>query len=600
MIATVSRVRALLAFVVAAAISAPALWLEAQPVRAPAPVAAPQKRLALVIGNSAYKVGPLKNPANDARGVASALRSLGFEVLERHDLSQKDIRRAVIQFGDALRNADVGVFFYAGHGLQVGGRNYLVPVDADINSEAEVEVESVDVAQVLARMETAANAVNVVILDACRDNPFGRKFRSASRGLASIDAPAGTLIAYATAPGSVAADGTGANSPYTMALLRALRVPGLKVEEVFKRVRQEVRAQTQGKQTPWEASSLVGDFTFSSAPAPAAPPAVAALPSRPEPPKIEIREEVRRALGTLAVSARIDGVEVWLDDQRIGETKSGRALVVTNVSEGTRRLRARKAGHKDWERDVLVVANQRAELVIDIEALGPAPTLRTEDGAAMVLVPAGAFLMGSDDADDEKPRHQVVLDGFYIEVYEVTNALYKQFVQATGRVAAASSKDQRVNPDAQPVVGVSWHDADAYCRWAGKRLPTEAEWEKAARGTDGRKYPWGDQWDASRANSAEGGLGKTSPVGSYPAGVGPYGAHDMAGNVREWVADWYEAEYYKRSPERNPKGPDSGLMRVLRGGSWYYGPVYLRAAGRYDLTPDFRNDGIGFRCARGL
>jgi len=182
-----------------------------------------ERRVALVIGNAAYPTSSLKNPVNDARAMAQALRELGFEVLARENVSQKDMRRAVIEFGDRLRNGGVGLFYYAGHGLQVAGRNYMVPVDATIKSESEVEVESVDVASVLARMETARNRLNIVVLDACRDNPFGRSFRSAARGLAAIDAPSGTLIAYATAPGKLARDGEGANGLYTAELLRAIR-----------------------------------------------------------------------------------------------------------------------------------------------------------------------------------------------------------------------------------------------------------------------------------------------------------------------------------------------------------------------------------------
>jgi formylglycine-generating enzyme required for sulfatase activity len=317
-----------------------------------------------------------------------------------------------------------------------------------------------------------------------------------------------------------------------------------------------------------------------------------------------VREEVRQALGSLALSSRLDGVEVLLDDQRVGEVRRGRALIVENLAVGTYRVTARKAGHKEWQREVRVAANQRAEVLIDIEPLRQEPpaALKTEDGAEMVLVPAGEFLMGSEDRDNEKPRHRVHLDAYYIDKVPVTNAHYERFVQATGRRAPLYGKYSEWNSSTQPVVGVSWYDAEAYCKWAGKRLPTEAEWEKGARGTDGRKYPWGDQWDPSRAN-AENKLGKTAPVGSYPGGASPYGALDMAGNVWQWVADWYAKDYYQGSPERNPTGPSSGTAKVLRGGSWQNSSGVLRSALRSDATPDYRDvtyGGIGFRCARGL
>ena len=232
-----------------------------------------ERRLALVIGNAAYKNSPLKNPANDARVMAEALKSRGFDVLRYENVGQKEMKKAVIEFGRRLQEAGgVGLFYFAGHGMQVAGRNFMVPIDAEIRSEAEVEAESVEVGSVLSRMETAKNRLNIVVLDACRDNPFGRSFRGASRGLASIDAPAGTLIAYATAPGRVAADGDGANGPYGAELARAMAVPGLKIEDVFKRVRVAVQQQTRGDQVPWESSSLTGDFYF----APGAPGAVTA------------------------------------------------------------------------------------------------------------------------------------------------------------------------------------------------------------------------------------------------------------------------------------------------------------------------------------
>jgi TPR repeat protein len=261
-----------------------------------------EKKFALVIGNGHYKSSPLKNPVNDARAMAATLQSFGFEVVLQENASYKDMRRAIIEFGNRLRDGGVGVFYYAGHGLQVSGHNYMVPVDAVIQGDSEVAVEAVDVDYVLSRMETARNRLNIVILDACRDDPYSRSFRSEVHGLASIDAPEGTLIAYATAPGKVAkdADGDGPNGLYTSELLKAMRVPGLKIEDIFKQVRKFVSQKTKGQQVPWEASSLTGDFSF------AVPPSASSAASRverPMTPRPETREEAPRVVGSEASNA---------------------------------------------------------------------------------------------------------------------------------------------------------------------------------------------------------------------------------------------------------------------------------------------------------
>lgn len=223
-----------------------------------------QNRLALVIGNGSYTNSPLRNPVNDASDVARELKTLGFEVLSYTNLNQNEMKRAVREFGKKLKdNGGIGLFYYAGHGVQVKGVNYLIPVDAQAGSEEEVEYESVEAGFVLAQMEAAGNSLNIVILDACRNNPFARSYRSADKGLAQMNAPSGTLIAYSTAPGSVAADGTGENGVYTAELLKQMKMPNLSIEDVFKQVRIAVRSQTQNKQTPWESSSLIGNFYFS-------------------------------------------------------------------------------------------------------------------------------------------------------------------------------------------------------------------------------------------------------------------------------------------------------------------------------------------------
>lgn len=227
-------------------------------------------RVALVVGNSAYANAPLANPANDARLIAETLRGLGFDVIERIDANLEEIQLATFELQDRLFAAGkdaVGLFYYAGHGVQVSGQNYLIPLNSNIEKEREVAIKAVSAGFVLKQMEFARNRMNFVILDACRNNPLSRSFRSASRGLARMDAPRGSLVAYSTGPGDVAADGTGINSPYTLALARIMQMPGVPAEKMFKLVRNSVMEVSNGEQTPWEESSLTGDdFYFVVAP----------------------------------------------------------------------------------------------------------------------------------------------------------------------------------------------------------------------------------------------------------------------------------------------------------------------------------------------
>ncbi|HET7090346.1 MAG TPA: SUMF1/EgtB/PvdO family nonheme iron enzyme [Anaerolineae bacterium] len=222
---------------------------------------------------------------------------------------------------------------------------------------------------------------------------------------------------------------------------------------------------------------------------------------------------------------------------------------------------------------------------------------------AMVFVPGGEFRMGSGDADpgaedDEKPQHDVVLDAFWIDRTEVTNAMYARCIQAGTCTAPMRSSRYDVATHADhPVTGVTWFQAQEYCAWAGRRLPSEAEWEKAARGPDGRLFPWGDGAPGPSLLNFDGQVDDTTTVGSYPAGASPYGALDVAGNVWEWTADWYAEGYYADSPRTNPPGPASGNRRVLRGGAWGADAQAVRAANRFWAFPG-RNDFDGFRCAR--
>ena len=221
-------------------------------------------RTALVIGNSEYgDLGRLRNPVNDARDMASILRRLGFSVVLELNRGQEQMEDAIVEFGKSLRRGGVGLFYFAGHAVQVDGRNYLIPVGAMINSQKDVRYKAVDLGQVLDEMYEAGNGLNIVVLDACRDNPLPRSVRSgAGRGLTRVDAPRGTFIAFATSPGSVAQDGEGRNGIFTKHVLKNIRLPGLSLEQVFKKVLQGVDWETRGNQTPWSSSSFTGDFYF--------------------------------------------------------------------------------------------------------------------------------------------------------------------------------------------------------------------------------------------------------------------------------------------------------------------------------------------------
>lgn len=631
----------------------------------PAPAAGQERKTALVIGNSSYLASPLKNPANDARIMSKTLRDLGFSVDERTNLGQDEMKQAIESFGKTIKQGGVGLFYYAGHGMQVNGRNYLIPVDADIQGEAEVDIKAVDAGAVLAKMDMAQNSMNIVILDACRNNPFSRSFRAANQGLASMNAPSGTLIAYATAPGSVASDGTGQNGLYTQEVVKAIKKPGLKIEDAFKQVRSGVQGKTQGKQVPWESSSLVGDFYFSGKPEGGVDrskleglaegskerqqelkrlkklEADAAAQKAKEQAEIAKKEKELAALDVqiAAMKGKLGSGTAGPDDSlgkmvamvekkeadalKIEELKKQRAAEEAKRQAEIERLKKEaevkrkaqiekdianfeKIANSPYGKDMVPTAWKSlttkyasAEGIENIE-VGNARALRSTliEPIEFVFVKGGCYQMGDtfgDGGSDEKPVHEVCVDDFSIGKYEVTQAQWEAVMGNN----PSSSKQCGGNC---PVEQVSWNDIQEFIRklsgQTGKayRLPTEAEWEYAARsGGKSEKFSGGiavDNVAWYRSNSGS----QTHPVGQkQPNGLGIY---DMSGNVWEWCQDWYDDSSYKNSPKDNPQGPSSGSLRVLRGGSWSRYASDSRAAIRGWGSPVSRNIYLGFRLAR--
>ncbi len=631
------------------------------------------KRVALVVGNADYARAPLVNPLNDAADLAAALRRLGFEVMERRNRGSEELKRDLIEFQDKLGPGAVGLFYFAGHGVQAGrgARNYLLPVGVDYQRERDAEVFGLDAASVLARMEESGAALSLMILDACRDSPLPSDGRSTgNRGLGRMEAPSGSLVAFATAPGSTADENRGGrNGLYTQYLLQAIETPGLRLEDVFKQVRRDVERASQRRQSPEEVSKLTSDFYF-------VPPAAvgAALPSMSAAP---LATAVQPA-GQLASAAVPDPeIDLWNLAKRRDNAASYEAYLRA-YPQGRYAQAARSA------LEGLRPVAPAAVTTVSSGAVSSAPTqlplgqglphappvappppragdvLRDcADCPQMVVVPAGRFAMGSPATEpgrsaDEGPVRQVeIREPIAIARHELTRGEFARFVQATGYRTDAERDvgspgcvvwtGSRWEPqagrhwrepgfeqtDAHPAVCLSWNDAQAYLRWLNTllpgrayRLPSEAEWEHAARaGRGGTSFPWGEDsravdqcaWanggDRSTARTlprfggrvadCDDGHPYTAPAGSLKPNA--FGLHEMHGNVWEWMQDVWHPSYDGAPTDGSAwtLGGDAS-RRVLRGGSWSASPNRIRSAGRLRYPPEFRGSNVGFRVARSL
>ena len=548
-----------------------------------ASVALAAGRVALVVGNSTYShIARLPNPENDAADMAAALRRLGFEVTTAQDADRTSLNEALRVFTRESVGADVALVFYAGHGLEMDGVNYLVPMDARLERDTDVRFETVALDDVLAA--TAGASLRMVILDACRNNPLAR---SMQRTVARRSVSGGsfgdlnedllgdeTLVAYAAAAGTTAADGRGRNSPYTSALLAYLEEP-LELSAVFRRVRGRVLESTDGQQRPHEYGSLLREHYLSGVSA-SAPVAVAAADGA----AARLQQE-NLFWQSILGSRNAADFEAYL-----GQFPDGvyRTLATNRLAE----LRA-AAGYADPRRP--------AE---------PGAVFRDCPGCPeMVVVPPGRFRMGcvsGRNCDErELPVHDVSLASYALSAYEVTFEEYDRFARDTGR---RRPDDRGWGRDRRPV-RVPWADAAAYVTWLSEatderyRLPSEAEWEYAARAGTTTTYSWGHDIGRNRANCRGCGsrwdADRTAPVGSFAAN--DWGLHDMAGNLHEWVQDCWHPNYAGAPPDGSAwtTGGDC-LRRVVRGGSWLSGIEYLRSAWRSGIS----DSTYGFRVARTL
>ena len=622
--------------------------------------AAAAGRVALVVGNSAYAaIGTLPNPGNDAADVASALGRLGFDVTTVRDADRAGMNEALRLFARDSAGADVAVVFYAGHGLEVDGVNYLVPVDARLERDTDVEYEALALDRVL--RATAGASLRVVILDACRNNPLTRAMqrtgvrRSVSQGsFGDLDESLlgdETLVAYAAAAGTTAADGEGRNSPYTEALLTYLEEP-LELGLLFREVRARVLESTDGQQRPHEYASLLGEHYLRGTSQPGAD-AVAAAASV----DVQVQQE-NLFWQSIADSSDAADFEAYLEQfPRGGFTRLARNRLAALRGAASESPPGPTAGGGSLDAD---------------RPGNPAPGATFRDCPScpeMVVVPAGTFRMGCEPGneercyDDEKPGHRVQVRSFAMSKYEVTRSQYAAFVAATGhnrrgcrvfgwRVVrwekdywgwedrdSASWRNPGFEQDGDhPVVCVSWEDAQAYTRWltvqAGSqyRLPSEAEWEYAARAATTTVWYWGADDRCAHANGhgpetqevllrdrawrsgdnssyavaldsvcADGAV-HTAHVGSYaPNGFGLY---DVAGNVSEWVQDCWHPSYEgaPRSGSAWTVDCAHGYWPVVRSGSWllaYGGPWTHRFRGS-EFREESRQFDRGFRVAKAL
>ena len=545
------------------------------------------RRVALVIGNADYRNGPLRNPVNDARAMAASLRTFGFDVLLKENLRTREIGALYREFRTRITPGATALVFYAGHGVQVKGQNYFPSVDADIDTEEDVPLQSMNLGTLLENMEEAKAGVNLVFLDACRDNPFARRFRSGSRGLAKVEAASGTLIHYATKPGSVAADGDGANGTYTAALLREMDAPGMPVELMLKQVTNRVVARTKGRQEPWIEGSLRGDFVFNGQAAQAGMVSPSASDSSSNDRALwdAVRDSRSEAEMRAYLNQFPNGLFAGVAQARLQAIQSAPAQLASVAPN--------------------VAATRPVATPGSADSMAPGTVFRDcSDCPEMVAIPAGSFMMG-----ESATRAIAIPRGFAVSRFEITFAQWDAC--AAGGGCTHKPPDNGWGRANRPVMNVNWHDAKQYATWlsgkSGKtyRLLTEAEWEYAARAGTTTAYYWGsDEADICQYASVRTGIfgasgcgsNQTSPVGQRKPNA--FGLYDMLGNVAEWTEDCWQRSLDGLPSDGSARNGGNCDAHTPRGGSYLLNAGSSRAAERTPLAGDTRYSWLGIRVAR--
>jgi len=514
------------------------------------PLFASQNRIALVIGNDNYKQAALKNSVTNAKLISEKLQQHGFNVEYLTDASQRQMEDAIRRFGKKLNyKNNIGLFYFSGHSLQLNKLNYLLPIDAVIESEADVKYEAVDIGRVLSQMELAGNHSNLIILDSCRKNPFTQSFRNNIQGLTLLKPSQGINILYAAEPSKVVPNIE--NDILTKSLLTTLAEPSVDLQSILQKTANVVIQTSKGKQIPW-LESIQPSQQLTEAELPSA-----------------------KSDNEVFFWDNLDNTSIKSYQDYLLKFPQGQFIELANKK--IKYLKKHNAKNSKQQPNSL---NQ----IVD-----------SATGMELIKIPSGCFQMGSDnDSSDEKPKHKTcITNNFYLGKYEVTQ---EQWHKIMGNNPSQYKKGKN-----NPVEQVSWNDIQKFIKKLNKetgkkyRLPTEAEWEYACRsggkeqkycgGNDISDYAWyGESWKD----------GHHSVGGKLPNGLGLY---DMSGNVWEWLQDKYKKDYYQNSPINNPTGASDSTYRGMRGSSWGNEAKYARSVNRARGEPLRKGKDVGFRLA---